>query len=75
MPKFISVSEQLAAFIFAYPEKLREIARQTGVDNGNLSKFVAGKRSLSQQSIDKLCAFLGLELRSREKVDNQKKGK
>ena len=66
MSKF-TVSQQLARAIQADPRGLRELARQTGVDNGNLSKCVAGERALSQKSINKLCAFLGLELRARDK--------
>jgi hypothetical protein len=67
MPKVFTVSQQLARAIQADLRGLREIARQTEIDNGNLSRFVDGKRGLSIENFDRLCRFMDLELQPREK--------
>lgn len=38
------------------------IAQETGVTQAALSRFVRGERGLDLSSVDKLAAFLGLEL-------------
>ena len=39
------------------------ISVQSGVDQAALSRFIAGKRSLNLESVDKLVDVLGLEVR------------
>jgi transcriptional regulator with XRE-family HTH domain len=39
-----------------------EIADATGINQGNLSKFLRGERSLSLENVAALCAELGLHL-------------
>ena len=43
------------------------IWQATGIDQGTLSHFMAGHRGLSLASLDALCEFLELELRSRKR--------
>lgn len=38
------------------------IARQSGVSDGQLSRFLRGERTLSMESLDKLCTALNLTL-------------
>ena len=38
------------------------IAKATGIDKAVLSRFVARGRGLRSTNIDRLCAYLGLEL-------------
>ena len=38
------------------------IARQSGVSDGQLSRFLRGERMLSMESLDKLCTALNLTL-------------
>lgn len=38
------------------------IWQETGIDQGTLSKFMAGNRGLSIESIDKLADLLGLHI-------------
>lgn len=38
------------------------LAKSAGIQQASLQRFVAGKRTLSQKNIERLCAFLGLEL-------------
>jgi plasmid maintenance system antidote protein VapI len=45
------------------------IAAKTGVDQAALSRFVAGKRSMSLETADKLMDVLGLEVRPRKRKD------
>jgi transcriptional regulator with XRE-family HTH domain len=42
-----------------------QICRETGIDKGQFSAFMRGKRGLSMENLDRLTAFLGLELRKR----------
>lgn len=39
-----------------------ELARQTGLSEGQISRFLKGERGLSLESIDKLMDALGLEI-------------
>jgi transcriptional regulator with XRE-family HTH domain len=39
------------------------ISVRSGVDQAALSRFIAGKRSLNLESVDKLVEVLGLEVR------------
>jgi len=56
-------SDQLRQAIEAGPKSRYQIAKETGLDEGLLSRFVHGKSGLSIPSIDKLCECLGLEIR------------
>jgi len=58
-----TVSEQLRWFIGERGESLAEIGRQTGVSHTVLSRFVRGERGLTTASLDRLCEYLGVELR------------
>jgi hypothetical protein len=61
-PKFLS--EQLRELLRASDaDSLSEVGRQTGIAVSTLSRFLHGKRTLSQSAWDKLGAFLDLELR------------
>jgi transcriptional regulator with XRE-family HTH domain len=41
----------------------RELARQAGVPEGAISRFLSGERGLNLETIDKLCRVLRVELR------------
>jgi plasmid maintenance system antidote protein VapI len=43
------------------------ISARSGVDQATLSRFIAGNRGLNLDSVDKLVAVLGLEVRPRRK--------
>jgi transcriptional regulator with XRE-family HTH domain len=43
------------------------VSVRSGVDQAALSRFMAGKRGLSLDSVDKLVDVLGLEVRTRPK--------
>lgn len=58
-----TLSGRLRHFIRERGESLAGIARETGVNHGALSRFLRGERGLSTRSLDRLCAYLGLELR------------
>jgi len=57
------VSEQLRRLIRERGESLAEIGRQTGVSHAVLSRFLRGERRLSTKTVDRLCEYLGVELR------------
>jgi ribosome-binding protein aMBF1 (putative translation factor) len=46
-----------------------EISKETGIAESILSRFIHGERGLSLQSVDKLVAFLGIELNHRKRKD------
>lgn len=60
------VSDLLRRAIDASPLSRYRIARETGIDDSSLAKFVAGERGLSLDSVDKLCELLGLTLQAIE---------
>jgi DNA-binding phage protein len=54
-------------------EKTRyQIHKETGIDQGNLSRFMHGGGGLSIESIDKLCDCLGLRLVSDDQPEKRK---
>ena len=60
-----TVSEQLRAAILAAAEAgvtRYRIAKETGLEQSGLSRFVRGKVGLDLSSVDKLATYLGLEL-------------
>jgi transcriptional regulator with XRE-family HTH domain len=62
--KLQTLSDQLRHFITERGESLAHISRATGVNHGALSRFLRGERGLSTWSLDRLCLYLGIELRA-----------
>jgi len=62
------VSEQLRKAIVAGSKSRYQIAKETGLDEGLLSRFVHRKSGLSMESIDLVSECLGLELVERRKA-------
>jgi transcriptional regulator with XRE-family HTH domain len=61
-----SVSDALRRAITGAPVSRYRIARDTGVEQSALSRFVKGRRSLDLTTVDLLADYLGLELVKRE---------
>ena len=59
----ITVTNQIRKAILMCGMSRYAIAKQTGIGADMLCRFVHGERGLSSENTDKLCAFLGLELR------------
>ena len=59
----VPVSEQLRQAILDSGESYCRIAHGCGVNDGQLSRFMRGERGLTTATLDRLCAYLGLELR------------
>ncbi len=59
-------SEALRQAIRAYGSE-RQVARDAGVPQPVVNRFVTGKRDLYLATVDKLAARLGLELRPKRK--------
>jgi transcriptional regulator with XRE-family HTH domain len=57
-----TVTETLKAEIQGSGRNLSQLARDSGVSAGQLSRFVRGERMLTGEAIDKLCSTLGLRL-------------
>ena len=57
------ISDQLRQAILDSGQTLLAIAKGCGVDNGALSRFMRKERDLTTRSVDRVCSYLGLELR------------
>jgi hypothetical protein len=62
MTKKQRFSDQLRRAVQESDKTRYQIHKATGIDQGNLSRFVNEGGWLSMESIDKLCGFLGLRL-------------
>ena len=60
-----TLSAQLRERITSSPLSPYELAEASGVDRSVLSRFLAGKRSLTLDTVDKLAAVLNLRLEGR----------
>jgi DNA-binding Xre family transcriptional regulator len=64
----MTISDQLRAAVEATDATFYRIAKDAGVDWGTLQRFVDGSRpNIRIDTVDKLCAQLGLELRPKSK--------
>ena len=61
-----TVSEQMRKAIEQSGMSRYAICKVTGIDKATLSRFMAG-RGLSMEALDRLCRFLGLELKPKGK--------
>jgi transcriptional regulator with XRE-family HTH domain len=61
MPE-VSISEQLRKAILASGVTRYRIAKENGIDQASLSRFMNGTTGLSGDTIDILCKYLGLKL-------------
>ena len=57
-----TISEQLRKAIADSGVSLTKLGEATGVDDGQLSRFMRAERGLSTMSIDRLCKHLKIEL-------------
>jgi transcriptional regulator with XRE-family HTH domain len=57
-----SLSEQLRELIAAAGPSVYELARDAGVDRSVLSRFLAGKRTITLETADRLAVVLKLRL-------------
>lgn len=57
-----TISDQIRRAITASGLHQVELAAKSGVDQGRISRFMAGKRSITLNAADALCRVLRLEL-------------
>lgn len=62
------ISNQLRDIIEASGESRYEIAKQTGIDQSALSRFMSGERGLSMTALDTLADYLELDIVSRRRT-------
>jgi plasmid maintenance system antidote protein VapI len=62
-----SVTGVLKQSILQSGRSLSELGRATGVATAILSRFVRGQRGITNETVDKLCRELGLELVQRRR--------
>jgi transcriptional regulator with XRE-family HTH domain len=56
------LADQLRQAIGGCGLSLTQLAKATGVNKGQLSRFMRKERSLTLRAVAKLCAYLGLSL-------------
>ena len=61
-PKQPNIIDQLRQAVIDSGKTQVEIAAATNLDQGNISKFLHGKRSLSLEYAAELCSYLDLKL-------------
>ena len=61
-PNQPKLSDQIRQAIVESEYTRYQISQETGLDQAALSKFVHGERGLALENIDKLAAFLNLEI-------------
>jgi len=71
----MTVTEQLRRAVEEYGETRYQISKATGVPASVLSRFVANGQGLRSENMDKLCAYLGLELSAKKKAGEARKGR
>lgn len=59
-----SVGDQLRRIVLNAPITRAELARETGIPESTLSKFVNGKLGLSSRNLDRIGEALGLVVKS-----------
>jgi transcriptional regulator with XRE-family HTH domain len=62
MPKKLPLSEQVRKAIDAAGVTRYRIAKETGLSESALSRFMSGERELSLPAVDRLAEYLGLSL-------------
>lgn len=67
------LADTLRELIAKSDESRNAIAEATGIDRGNLSRFMNGKGGLSIEAIDALMDYFGLELK--HKATRRRKGR
>lgn len=63
MRRAVVLSDMLRIFILRDGRPMTRIARDAGVPEPVVTRFMAGRRGLHVRSLDRLAAELGLELR------------
>ena len=58
-----TVSRQLRDAIRRSGQSLCQLGARCKVNDAQLSRFMRGERGLTTATVDRLCAYLGLELR------------
>jgi transcriptional regulator with XRE-family HTH domain len=58
-----TLGEQIKQAVAASGKTVSAVARESGVPQPVLSRFVSGKRSLLLETAERLCVYLQLELR------------
>lgn len=58
----LPLAVELQRVILESGMSLNQLGQQTGVSQGQLSRFVRGDRTLTLPAVDKLCRFFGLKL-------------
>lgn len=69
------IEKQLRDTILASGQSLNQLAHDAGVSDGQLSRFVRGERTLTLETVARLCRVLGLKFCPAAEDKPKKKGK
>ncbi len=62
MGKRLKFTDQLRQAVLNAEQSREQICRETGIDQGNMSRFTRGESGLSLAAIDRLCEYLGIQI-------------
>ena len=65
--KPLKLSDQIRQAIETYGQTRYRIAKETGISQPTLSRFMDGSRGLPMKTLDRLAEYLGLEIVVRKK--------
>ncbi len=58
----VPLAVELQRVILESGLSLNQLGKQTGVSQGQLSRFLRGDRTLTLPAVDKICRYFGLKL-------------
>jgi transcriptional regulator with XRE-family HTH domain len=73
--KRTKLTDQLRQAIEGGPKSRYQIAKETGIDNATLCRFVQGKGGLSMDGLDLIAECLGLNLTTERPAPKAKRAK
>jgi DNA-binding Xre family transcriptional regulator len=57
------IADTIRTEILADGRTIYQLAQETGIDQSNIRAFIAGKRGMSLDALERLCEALKLQLR------------
>ena len=72
----MTVTEQVKKVMLASGETHYRIGKEAGIDTRTLDRFIAGEQPfVRSDTLDKLCAYFGLELQPKKQTDRKQSSK
>ena len=73
--KPLTFTEQIRKLIDESGVSRYRIAKDCGIDQSAISRFMSGERGMNLSDLDKIAAYLGLEITQRRKPNTKERSK